>query len=644
MIRLEVIQGEEVGRSFDCDEPKVSIGRSPNSVVQLTDYHLSNEHGLLFKEGDRYVYRDLRSTNGSMLVKGQKRVVLDGADRWEATVEDGDKLLLGDAASPVILLCKVHEAAADEEENQRILATRSLSELPTVTGKVERGPDVTALYSAIKHLGGRLELNETLEAVAKAVFDLLPRATHTSILLNEGSDEERFVPMLARGREGSESGGDPIMMSRAVLNRVLKDRTAVLAANAEAELGGSESIMGAQIRSTIGVPLWSGEKILGVIECDNRAASGIFTEKDLDLLLVLGGQTALAIDNARLFNELKVAEEKLRGENRYLKTRQQGVRFDNIIGESPPMKEIFAQLEKVIDTRATVCINGETGTGKELIASAIHHQGKRREKMFVAQNCAALPENLLESELFGHKKGAFTGADHDKKGLFEIADSGTLFLDEIAEMSLTLQAKLLRVLQEGEVRPVGASRSKHVDVRIICATNKSLQKEVEGGRFREDLFYRLMVFPITLPPLRERREDIPLLAQHFLQRYTAEMRKAVAGTSQEALNQLCSYHWPGNIRELENEVQRLVIQVNDGDIIGPEHLSPQIRRVESLVERVAPPKGTLKEMMEHVERWLLTQALKEHGNNKTQTAATLGITREGLHKKLSKYSIDGKSR
>ena len=637
MIRLEVMQGEEAGRSFDCDEPKVSIGRSPNSVVQLTDYHLSNEHGLIFKEGDRYVYRDLRSTNGSMLVKGQKRVVLDGADRWEATVEDGDKLLLGDAASPVILLCKVLDAPADEE-NQRILATRSLSELPTVTGKVERGPDVTALYSAIKHLGGRLELNETLEAVAKAVFDLLPRATHTSILLNEAHDEERFVPMLARAREGSD-GGDPIMMSRAVLKRVLKDRTAVLAANAVAELGGSESIMGAQIRSTIGVPLWSGEKILGVIECDNRASSGIFTEKDLDLLLVLGGQAALAIDNARLFNELKVAEEKLRGENRYLKTRQQGVRFDNIIGDSPPMKEIFAQLEKVIDTRATVCINGETGTGKELIASAIHHQGKRREKMFVAQNCAALPENLLESELFGHKKGAFTGADHDKKGLFEIADGGTLFLDEIAEMSLTLQAKLLRVLQEGEVRPVGASKSRHVDVRIICATNKSLQKEVEGGRFREDLFYRLMVFPITLPPLRERREDIPLLAQHFLQRYTAEMRKAVAGTSQEALNQLCSYHWPGNIRELENEIQRLVIQVDDQGIIEPQHLSPHIRKVEGMVDRIAPRKGTLKEMMESVERWILTEALKEHGNNKTQTAASLGITREGLHKKLSKYGI-----
>jgi Nif-specific regulatory protein len=510
-----------------------------------------------------------------------------------------------------------------------------------VTGKVEQGPDVSALFTAIKTLGGRLDLNETLDAVSKAVFSLIDRATHISILLCEEKDESRFVPMLARAREGLETS-DLFMMSRAVLRRVLKDQTAVLAANAMDELGGSESIMGANIRSTIGVPLWRGEKILGVIECDNRASSALFQERDLDLLLVLAGQAALAIDNAWLYRELKLAEEKLQGENRYLKNRQRGVRFDNIIGEAPAMKQIFSQLEKVIDTRATVCIDGETGTGKELIACAIHFQGKRHEKMFVAQNCAALPENLLESELFGHKKGSFTGADHDKKGLFEIADSGTLFLDEIGEMSLTLQAKLLRVLQEGEVRPVGASRAKHVDVRIICATNKSLQQEMEAKRFREDLFYRLMVFPITLPPLRDRREDIPMLIQHFLKKFAAELRKSVGGISQEALNQLGAYHWPGNIRELENETQRLVIQVEDGQIVGTEHLSPQIRKVESLVERVAPTKGTLKEMMEHVERWLLNEALKEHGNNKTQTAASLGITREGLHKKLSKYGIEAK--
>jgi Nif-specific regulatory protein len=638
MIRLEVIQGQEQGRAFESDEERITIGRSKSCTIQLSDYHLSGEHALIFLEGDQYIFRDLRSTNGSMLVRGQKRVVLDGSDRWESTLEDDDRLLLGDAASPVILHCKLIETSQQAEAAPRIIAKRTLNEMQTVAGKVEQSPDITALYNAVKDLGGRLDLNEILEGVSQAVFDLVERATYVSILLNEGKDESRFVPMLARSREGTENA-DPIMMSRAVLKRVLKEQAAVMAANAVDELGRSESIMGAKIKSTIGVPLWRGEKILGVIECDNRASSGIFKERDLDLLLMLAGQASLAIDNAVLYRELKLAEERLRGENRYLKGRHREVRFDHIIGEAQSMKDIFSQLEKVIDTRATVCIYGETGTGKELIASAIHYQGKRREKMFVAQNCAALPENLLESELFGHKKGAFTGADQDKKGLFEIADGGTLFLDEIGEMALTLQAKLLRVLQEGEVRPVGANRSKSVDVRIICATNKTLQQEVEAGRFREDLFYRLMVFPITLPPLRERREDIPLLMQHFLEKYTSEMHKSVGGFGQEAVNQLTAYNWPGNIRELENEVQRLVIQVDEGGIIEPEHLSPRVRQVESLVGRIAPTRGTLKEMMEHVERWLLTRALKEHDNNKTQTAATLGITREGLHKKLSKYGM-----
>ena len=638
MIRLEVKQGEDEGRVLESPDERITIGRATNATFRLEDYHLSGEHGLIFREGDQFIYRDLRSTNGSMLLRGAKRVLLDGSDRWESTLRDGDRLLLGDAASPVIIHLTLVESDEPTKDTQRIIAQRSLNELSAVAGEVEQGPELKNVYQAVKGLGQRLDLMATLEAVARGVLDLVPRATHVAISLREGKDEDRFVPMLARARE-SAAQGDPVMMSRAVLRRVLKDRSAVLAADAMDEMGDSESIMGARIRSTIGVPLWQEEEILGVLECDNRGSSGVFKARDLDVLMVLASQAGLAISNAMLFRELQVAEEQLEGENRYLRKRQGGARFDHIIGDSQAMQDIFSQLEKVIDTRATVCISGETGTGKELIASAIHHQGKRREKMFVAQNCAALPENLLESELFGHKKGAFTGADQDKKGLFMIAHRGSLFLDEVGEMSLPLQAKLLRVLQEGEVRPVGASMPKQVDVRIICATNRDLRAEVEAGRFREDLFYRLMVFPIVMPPLRQRREDIPLLAQHFLDKYCPEMRKSVGGVSQEAINQLAAFTWPGNIRELENEIQRLVIQVDEGAIITPEHLSPRIRQVENLVERVAPPKGTLKEMMEHVERWLLTQALSEHDNNKTRTAKTLGITREGLHKKLSKYKV-----
>ena len=637
MIRLEVIQGQDKGRTFAIEKQQTLVGRAANAGLQLNDSHLSGEHGLIFEDSGQYIYRDLRSTNGSMLLRGQKRVLLDGSDRWEAALRDGDRLLLGDATSPVILLCKM-DRGADSESDARVIARRERSELPDIAQRVEASPDIGALYRAIAQIAGGLDLNQVLEGIASAVFALVGRATHVSLLLADRDDSARMVPVLARSRSASEAT-DPIMMSRAVVRRVLEERAAVLAANAADELGGSESIMGANIRSTIGVPLWRADTIIGVVEVDNRASSGMFSERDLEVLMVLGQQAGLAVDNAQLYAKLLVARDRVEGENTYLKRTQAAVHFDSIIGEAPKMKEIFRALERVIDTRATVCVYGETGTGKELIANAIHHQGRRRDRMFVAQNCAALPENLLESELFGHKRGAFTGADHDKKGLFEIADGGTLFLDEIAEMPLILQAKLLRVLQEGEIRAVGATRPKQVDVRIICATNRQLEKEVEAGRFRQDLFYRLMVFPITLPPLRERREDIPLLFQHFLNRYTNEMRKGVGGVSQQAANLLRAYAWPGNIRELENEVQRLVIQVDEGEIIGAEHLSSHLRQREGVLEAIGPQKGTLKEMVERIERTLLIDALKDHNNNKTQTALTLGITREGLHKKLAKYGI-----
>jgi Nif-specific regulatory protein len=272
----------------------------------------------------------------------------------------------------------------------------------------------------------------------------------------------------------------------------------------------------------------------------------------------------------------------------------------------------------------------------------VHYQGNRRDKLFVAQNCAAMPENLLESELFGHKKGAFTNAHEDKKGIFEIADGGTVFLDEVGEMSLSLQSKLLRVLQEGEIRPIGASFSKKIDVRIISATNRNLEEETAQGRFRKDLFYRLRVFPITLPPLRERKDDVPILASYFLKKYGQEMGKPLAGFSQEALNLMTAYQWPGNVRELENEVQRVVIQGEVGGFVTPDLLSPRIQQAESIADKITNLQiqgRALKDIMDGLEKAVLLEALKDHNNNKTQTAASLGITREGLHKKLSKFGI-----
>jgi transcriptional regulator with GAF, ATPase, and Fis domain len=619
------------------------------SDVELSDYHLSGEHGQIFIEGDQYIYRDMRSTNGSAVLRDGRLMPVDAATSWEVALRDGDELCLGDPKAPVMLTVRLPAAAACDNDlgdrliASRLIASRSIVDLPAVAHRVEHDP-VSALkiYKDLQPLTSRLDLGATLQAVAEATFALLAKATHVAILLRSDRDVDRYTIALSRQRGGPPATMEPVdtvRASRLVLRRVLADRAAIITANAQEELGTSESIMGGRILSMIAVPLWRGDEIRGVLQADNRSSAGMFDESDLEVALLLGAQATLALDNAALVERLRVAEERLRGENTYLKRRDKSARFDSIIGEAPAMKRVLGQLHKVLDTRATVCILGETGTGKELVASAVHYQSKRRDKMFVAQNCAALPENLLESELFGHKRGAFTGADVDKKGLFEIADGGTLFLDEVGEMPLMLQAKVLRVLQECTIRPVGATAERQVDVRIICATNRDLAAEVDRGAFRQDLYYRLMVFPIQLPPLRERRDDIALLAQHFLARYKDEYRASVAGFSQETLDALATYEWPGNIRELENEVQRLIIQAEPGAWLEVRDLSPRLRQVEGTVARVAPKKGTLKEMMEQVERWLLAEALRDHNNNKTRTAQTLGITREGLHKKLAKFGM-----
>jgi Nif-specific regulatory protein len=625
-----------------------TIGRAPQGTVVLSDFHLSGDHAQITQIGEHYVFRDLRSTNGSAIERDGRRIAVDAAARWEIALADGDVLLLGNPADPVRIAVRIGDEAEDDL-GDRLIASRSIMDLPAVAGQIETGDPADALriYKALQPLGARLEPSAAIEAVVEATFQLLARATHVAVLLRSESDRDRFALAMSRERAGAGSqearpagalDSPAVRASRAVLRRVLADRAAVLTANALEALS-SESIMAGSILSILAVPLWRGEDIIGLIQADNRASIGMFSEGDLEVALLLAAQASLAIDNATLVQRLRIAEERARGENVYLKRKEQKLKFDNIIGDSPAMKALLGQLERVIDTRATVCIEGETGTGKELIASAIHHQSQRCDKMFVAQNCAALPENLLESELFGHKRGAFTSADSDKKGLFEIADGGTLFLDEMGEMPMTLQAKLLRVLQEGTIRPVGATSEKQVDVRILCATNRDLAAEVEKGRFRQDLYYRLMVFPIKLPPLRERREDIPLLAAHFLKRYADEYRVELPGFTQDAQGALSSYNWPGNIRELENEIQRLVIQAEPGHWIEITDLSPRLRKVEGTVTRIAPKQGTLKEMMEQVERWLITEALRDHGNNKTRTAATLGITREGLHKKLAKFGV-----
>ena len=311
-----------------------------------------------------------------------------------------------------------------------------------------------------------------------------------------------------------------------------------------------------------------------------------------------------------------------------------------VIGQSPAIRAVLALAARARDSTATVLVSGETGTGKEVIARGLHDAGPRAAKPFVAVNCAAFPDSLLESELFGHVRGAFTGADRDKPGLFAAADGGTLFLDEIGETSGPLQARLLRVLQEREVRPVGSTRSRSVDVRVIAATNRSLRNESASGFFREDLYYRLAVFPITVPPLRERCEDILPLAEHFLERHGRREGKHGCRLSRPAAHLLLAYDWPGNVRELENEMQRALALVEPAGLITPKLLSDWVADIALPISQTCRAGDTLRDNMNRIESWLIRRALEQHGNRRTATARKLGITREGLYKKMKRLNVE----
>ena len=344
-------------------------------------------------------------------------------------------------------------------------------------------------------------------------------------------------------------------------------------------------------------------------------------------------------ENVRLVGELRAANENLETENLVLR-REVGERYKlgNLIGASPAMEQAFRLLEKAGQSQATVLIVGETGTGKELAAGCIHHASPRGARKFVAVNCAAMPESLLESELFGHVKGAFTGALRDRHGVFEEASGGTIFLDEIGEMSPTMQAKVLRVVEDGIVRPVGASESVRVDVRLICATHRDLKAEVEAGRFRRDLLYRVNVFPVALPPLRARQGDVRLLVQHFFEKYNAATGKELRGFTPAALSALERYAWPGNVRELRNEVERSVALAEPGEAIDIAHLSADVSGDEVL-SAVAEGVGKLRERLDRIEQLLILQELRRHGENRTRTARHLGISVRALQKKIGKYGL-----
>jgi Nif-specific regulatory protein len=384
------------------------------------------------------------------------------------------------------------------------------------------------------------------------------------------------------------------------------------------------------------VPIIHAKKVLGAISAERAYNSRDLLKQDMELVSTLGSMIAPAVELYLMENFDKV---RLENENRRLQNvLKRRFKPGNIIGNSKPMQEIYGLIHKVAATKATVLVLGESGVGKELVAGAIHFNGATADGPFVVFNCAALPESIIESELFGHEKGSFTGAVAQRKGRFEMADGGTIFLDEVGELSLPMQAKLLRVLQQKTFERVGGSKPVRVDLRIIAATNRNLPEMIEKGLFREDLYYRLNVFPITIPPLRERSSDVILLADHFVTQSAEEMGKEVKRISTPALNMLMAYHWPGNVRELENVIERAVILSDDGVIHG-YNLPPSL---QTSTETGTTFGCGLEAKIQAVEYEMIVEALKTHNGNTTEAAKELGLTRRILGLRMERHAINYK--
>ncbi|MHB2149290.1 sigma-54 interaction domain-containing protein [Calditrichota bacterium LG25] len=476
-----------------------------------------------------------------------------------------------------------------------------------------------------------LKISEEINSIHESqhlldrIMDLAMEALNAErgFILMKHSDDGDFTVVTARNIS-SQTIESMRGFSSSIVNRVLERGEPILSIDAQTDqrFSGADSIILQQIKSVICTPLIDKGKIIAAIYMDSRAEVNQFDEESLDFLKTFATQATIALSNAKIL-------EKLQNENKSLKRQVSLSRaFPEIIGKSKPILTVLEMIRDVADTSASVLIEGESGTGKELVARALHAHSSRRNKAFIPIFCGSLSENLLESELFGHKRGAFTGAVDDKPGLFEEANGGTLFLDEIGDVPLPIQTKLLRVLQEGEFKRVGENQIRKVDVRIVAATNKDLWEEVQNGNFREDLYYRLNVINIKMPPLRERKSDIPLLANHFLKKYAEKNKKEIKGFSADALRLLQEYPWPGNVRELENAVERAVILCRDSEIKA-EHFN--LRQQSTPI----PIGKTLKE----ITHYAVVETLKLAEGNRTKAAQILGVSRRWLYYHMKEWGM-----
>ncbi|MBI4972047.1 MAG: nif-specific transcriptional activator NifA [Candidatus Omnitrophica bacterium] len=502
--------------------------------------------------------------------------------------------------------------------------------------------ELTTLYEISQALNSSLNLEVTLQAILDILHKRMGMERGTVSLLDPQTEE--LTISVATGLDKKQMERGRYKVGEGITGKVVQAGEPIVVPNVGEEplFLNRTKARGDVTRKNISficVPVKLDKRTIGALSVDRLFGDSVSFTEDVRLLTIISSMVAQAV---KIHEMVRAEKEALVAETRALRSElKKKYRPESVIGESKRMLEVYSSIELISQSKATVLLRGESGTGKELIAKAIHYASPRAEKPFIKLSCAALPETLLESELFGYEKGAFTGATTLKKGRFELANGGTLFLDEIGDVAPVIQVKLLRVLQEKEFERLGGTETIHVDVRIITATNKDLEREVREGKFREDLYYRLNVVPIFLPSLRERKEDLPILVNHFLKKFASENNKNIQTIDDAAWDHILNYPWPGNVRELENAIERAVILCT-GKVIKREHfpfeLQDRVRKVETPSEFEA--KGNLNDAVANIEKKMIESAIKQSSGNKRKAAKMLGVTERILGYKLSKLKLE----